>query len=769
MLASRPFYIDLPHLRPGSPNALLFAVVTIAAATALHVELPWFDNLPPFILFYPVVMTVAYLSGTAAGLCAALLATLAAWFFILPPPFSFTIGATKDAAALGLFAVFAASQAILIGTMRAALVRARQTSETLTAVFEANPDAILVVDRHQRIVRVNNRTVELFGHSRDVLMNLPIESLLPERFRSRHVGLRAAYMTDPAPRSMGKGLDLFACRNDGSEFPVDVQIGPVGEGDDAMVIAMIRDITEEMAMTADLLDTRQHQAILEERQRGAEKLRQWADAFENAAFGMCIVDVKTDRFTLINPAFAAMCGMSVDAMRDMPVENVHPPEEKSRVAALMATADRVGHAAAESGYLRGDGETVPVLMNITSVRDAGGAVLYRLKTAIDVTEQRHVEDQLRQAQKMEAIGNLTGGIAHDFNNLLGIVIGNLDLVRPLVNSNGTADAFVGEALEAALRGADLTRRLLAFARRQPLQPKRLEINELVAGIVKLLMRTLGENIEISLALAGDAWPIVADPTQLEASLVNLATNARDAMPQGGRLVIATGNRSVGANDGVAYPEVTPGDYAMIEVTDSGSGMTQAVRERIFEPFYTTKETGKGTGLGLSMVFGFIRQSGGHITVYSEVGAGTTFRLFLPRTAEAANVAVHGPEVQPASAAGETVLSVEDNAALQRVVVQQLRELGYRAIEADSAAAALTLLDREKVDLLFTDIVMPGGIDGVELARQTLGRWPNVKVLLTSGFPEARFNMAAGETRMRLLNKPYRKDDLARMLREVLDA
>src|SRR5579862_3362763 len=273
--------------------------------------------------------------------------------------------------------------------------------------------------------------------------------------------------------------------------------------------------------------------------------------------------------------------------------------------------------------------------------------------ATETSARNQAEARLIQAQKMEAIGNLTGGLAHDFNNLLGIIIGNLDLLRGVLKTRPAAaqeaDELTHEALDAAIRGADLTKRLLAFARRQPLQPEHVNINELVSGMVKLLRRTLGETIEVSLDLSPDMWPVTVDPAQLEASLANLATNARDAMPAGGKLMIATMNRHLDADYSVQNPEVTPGDYAVIEVSDTGSGMLPDVMSRIFEPFFTTKPHGKGTGLGLSMVFGFMKQSGGHINCYSEPGAGTTFRLYLPRTASGTGPADQRTTLQAALA------------------------------------------------------------------------------------------------------------------------
>jgi signal transduction histidine kinase/CheY-like chemotaxis protein len=386
----------------------------------------------------------------------------------------------------------------------------------------------------------------------------------------------------------------------------------------------------------------------------------------------------------------------------------------------------------------------------------------------EIAERRQAEAQLRQAQKMEAVGTLTGGMAHDFNNLLGVVIGNLDMLRGFVKGNATVDELAGEALDAALRGADLTRRLLAFARRQPLQPARIDVNELVDGITKLLSRTLGERIEIEVRLAPDLWPVVADPAQLESALTNLATNARDAMPNGGRLIIATGRRTLDADYALLHPEVVPGEFAMIEVSDTGTGMPADVLSRIFEPFFTTKEQGQGTGLGLSMVFGFIKQSGGHISVYSEPAVGTTFRLYLPRTADVGETATRAVVEETPLGRGDVVLAVEDNAPLRRIVVRQLHELGYRALEAENAAAALVVLEHEHVDLLFSDVVMPGELSGIELARAAVARRPHIKVVLTSGFPGTKIAGSLGEAATaRLLSKPYRKTDLARALRAVL--
>jgi PAS domain S-box-containing protein len=424
----------------------------------------------------------------------------------------------------------------------------------------------------------------------------------------------------------------------------------------------------------------------------------------------------------------------------------------------------------ELNALRKDGSEFPVEINLSPAQTSEGLVV--IAAVRNVSAGKAMEKQLRQSQKMEAIGNLTGGMAHDFNNLLGIIIGNLDLLRGLPGASAVTDPKIdqlaSEALDAALRGADLTKRLLAFARRQSLRPQRINVNELVQGISKLLNRTLGDDIEIKLNLGAEVWPVDADPSQLGASLINIGNNARDAMPNGGVLTIATSNRNLDEDYAAVHPELMAGTYTLIEVSDTGTGIPQEMLNHIFEPFFTTKEQGKGTGLGLSMVFGFVKQSAGHITVYSEVGHGTTFRLYLPR----ATTAAAAPETPAVSGQGghETILAVEDNEGLRRVVVRQLKDLGYRVLEVQDGNAAMKILASEPVDLLFTDIMMPGGMSGYDLARDAVARWPLLKVLLTSGFPETKLNgNGRPPTKMHLLTKPYRKDDLARALRKVLDA
>ncbi len=387
----------------------------------------------------------------------------------------------------------------------------------------------------------------------------------------------------------------------------------------------------------------------------------------------------------------------------------------------------------------------------------------------DTTQRKATEAQLLHAQKMDALGQLTGGLAHDFNNLLLVIMGNLQLLQDRRAGDELVQEFSSQAYEAATRGAELVRSLLAFARRQPLQPRSMNINAVVSTMTKMLSRVLGEQVEISLQLCSDPWPVMIDPVQLEAALANLATNARDAMPRGGRLTIATANQHLDEGYVSLHPDVTMGDYTMLQVSDTGEGIPPETMARIFEPFFSTKEPGRGSGLGLSMVFGFMKQSGGHINVYSEVGVGTTFRLYLPRHHGAVTADVTVAAASPVGG-GETILVVEDDPALRRLAVLQISNLGYRVLEAENATAALALLETgTPVNLLFSDVVMAGKMDGLDLARLVPQRWPKVKIILTSGFPDANIPHHPDDPcAPRLLSKPYRREDMARLLREMLD-
>ena len=382
------------------------------------------------------------------------------------------------------------------------------------------------------------------------------------------------------------------------------------------------------------------------------------------------------------------------------------------------------------------------------------------------------EAQLRHAQKMQAIGQLTGGIAHDFNNMLAVIIGSLDLAkRRLAKGDKDIVKFVDGAMDGARRAATLTQRLLSFSRQAPLVPAVVEVNRLVRGLEELLRRTLGETVSLEFVLGGGLWLTKVDAGEMENVLVNLAVNARDAMPEGGKLTIETLNGHLDEEYAARHSEVVAGQYVVLAVTDTGGGMSAEVAERAFEPFFTTKGAGHGTGLGLSQVYGFVKQSGGHVKIYSETGYGTTVKIYLPRSAaKAAEGKVRIPEALPTGAADELVLVVEDEAPVRRYTVDALRELGYTVRHAASGDEALRLLEQVgNVKLLFTDVVMPG-MSGRQLADKVRAERPELKVLYTTGYTRnAIVHNGVVDADAELLTKPFTVDQLARKVRKVLTA
>ncbi|MGE0180251.1 MAG: CHASE3 domain-containing protein [Sphingomonas sp.] len=412
------------------------------------------------------------------------------------------------------------------------------------------------------------------------------------------------------------------------------------------------------------------------------------------------------------------------------------------------------------------------LAEAITARDALAEANRRLTQEAENREA--AEATLRQMQKVEAIGQLTGGIAHDFNNMLAVVIGSLDLAKQRLDKGEGARAgrLIGNAMEGAQRAARLTSRLLAFSRQQPLDPQPVDCNQLVGGMSEILRRTIGDDVRVETALAGGLWPILVDPGQLENAILNLCINGRDAMPEGGRLVVETANRRLGEDDVAAQPECAVGDYVMIAVSDNGVGMSPEVMGRAIDPFFTTKGAGKGTGLGLSQVHGFIRQSGGHLQIESEPGRGTCIRLFLPRHdgplgADAA--ATDRNEDELPRAEGEVVLVVEDDDRVRHVSTDALRDLGYTVMQAPDAHHALAMLATPSpIDLLFTDVVMPD-VNGRELADRARATRPELKVLYTTGYTkDAIVHDGRLEEGVDLLPKPFTVDQLARKVRQVLD-
>ena len=472
----------------------------------------------------------------------------------------------------------------------------------------------------------------------------------------------------------------------------------------------------------------------------------------------------------LNASYERLVQHPRTTMRGLRVDEVMAPESFATIAPHIDRVLDGTQVSFQQSRRLNDGRNRELAVEYVPHRDAAGVVGGFFSVIRDVTEQKRLEGELRQSQKMEAVGQLTGGLAHDFNNLLSVIVGNLQLLERVCRGDSRAISHVETALRAALRGADLTGRLLAFSRQQVLAPRVLDVNTLVLEMKELIERSLGRSINVRLTLAADLWPIRVDAGQLENSVLNLAINARDAMSDGGELVIETHNVTLDESQAAGPAYVAPGPYVCVAVSDNGTGMPEEVRKRAFEPFFTTKEIGKGTGLGLSMVYGFCEQSGGHAQIASAPCAGTTVSLFFPRAPQSM-IASEASEsrADPLPTGTETILVVEDDDDVRTTAVTSLQSLGYSVYDASSAAAALAVLDRNPViDLMFTDLMLAEGERGLDLVTRVLRERPRVRVLVTSAFAESSVQhqslVASGYP---VLTKPYAMEALAHRIRATL--
>lgn len=447
------------------------------------------------------------------------------------------------------------------------------------------------------------------------------------------------------------------------------------------------------------------------------------------------------------------------------------PEDRARVTASLDSVIRSGEGnwTSEYRFVCADGRALDVVARGLVLRDEAGTPVRVIGSTTNVTELRGLEKKLRQSQKLEAVGQLTGGIAHDFNNLLTIIVGSAEALTEVHANDPRARELAETTLQAAERGANLTNRLLSFARLQALAPQQIDPGQLLSGLEGLIRRTIDEDIEIAIRASADVLPIEADPGQLENAILNLVINARDAMPDGGRLVVEASNVTLAPADLLDYEGMTSGQHVMIAVSDTGCGMPREIAERVFEPFFTTKEVGKGSGLGLSMVWGFVRQSNGHAQIHSEPGKGTTVRLYFPAVSRMEAQGAAQKKSAALMGGTESILVVEDDDLVRDHVVMQLGSLGYRVRQAASAADALDVLNEDdSIDLLFTDVVMPGAMNGKQLADAALLRRPDLKVLFTSGYTEdAIVHQGRLDPGVNLLGKPYRRAELVAKIRQVL--
>ncbi|MEO7664289.1 MAG: PAS domain S-box protein [Candidatus Limnocylindrales bacterium] len=627
-------------------------------------------------------------------------------------------------------------------------------------VLEASPNAVIAVDADATIVYANPQAVRTFGYSRDELLGQSIEMLLPERVAERHVAHRSAFLEHPRARPMGIGLDLAGRRKDGTEFPVEISLSPVQAPDGLRVFATLVDITNRKLAEVRLADSeRRFRAVLE--------------ASPNA---MIAID-EHGLMIYANPQVEVTFGYGRDEVIGEPVEMLLPDRVSARHVThrngFMAqpVARPMGIGLDLSGRRR-DGTEFPVEISLSPVESAEGRQVFA--TVVDITARKAAEGQLLQAQKLESIGRLAGGIAHDFNNMLFAIRGYSEiLIEDLGAASDGFDAAdaatkVAAIADAADRATALTSQLLAFSRQQVVTPRVVDVPEAIRALLPMLRPLIGENIGLDLRTATDTGTIRLDPSQFDQILVNLAVNARDAMPDGGTITIATGNADFDEPYEVKGFDVTAGRYAFLAVTDTGEGMDRETRDRVFEPFFTTKEQGRGTGLGLATIYGIVRQAGGHVWVYSEVGRGSTFKLYFPRVDELATVAA--VPTRGRSRGSGLILLVEDDPSVRAMTQHLLERAGFQVRPVEDGAAALAAIGAttEPFAAVVTDVVMPK-MSGIELAERVHELLPTTALVLLSGYtPETLDLERAMANGAAFIPKPVSGRQLVEAIRDAME-
>jgi PAS domain S-box-containing protein len=615
-----------------------------------------------------------------------------------------------------------------------------------SAVVESSNDAIISQALDGTITGWNGAAERLFGYISVEAVGRHVDIIVPPD--------RRAEVGDLLDR-VGKGeriqqYETSRVHKDGRNVEVSLSVSPIRSVSGEIIGASktARDITESNRTLRALTQE------VEERRRIFETSHDLILVTDPAGN---FIQVSPSAITILGYAPAEMIGHSA-------TEFIHPDDLENTRSEMRAARRGQSKRNFETRYVNKDGK--PVSLNWSGTWSE--PVRRHFFIGRDLTEKQTAEAQMRHVQKMDAIGQLTGGVAHDFNNILTVITGTIGILEEAVAGQPELVSIAKLIDEAAERGASLTKHLLAFARKQPLQPREIDVNALVLEAAKLLHPTLGEQVEIKPLLADDAWTALVDPSQLTTAVLNLALNARDAMPNGGKLALETNNVYLDENYANMHSEVTAGNYVMVAVSDTGAGIPAALLERVFDPFFTTKEVGKGTGLGLSMVFGFVKQSGGHIKIYSEEGHGTSVKMYLPRATGLNQTAAEELVSSNVEGGHEAILVVEDDSMVRRYVVTQIENLGYTTLEAANAAEALKIIDTARIDLLFTDVIMPGTMNGRQLVEEALKRKPSLKVLYTSGYTEnAIVHHGRLDSGVLLLAKPYRKSELARMLRLAL--
>ena len=630
----------------------------------------------------------------------------------------------------------------------------KSLEEELRALRDTIVDGLIVIDVDKSIRSFNRAAEGIFGYRAAEVVGRNVGILMPRGERAAHDGYVDRYLETGDAHVIGRGREVTGRRKDGSTFPMSIYLGEMRFAGERRFLGIVHDLSESRRREDAL---RSHE----------EMLQSIAASLPGPVFR--IVSFPDDRieFPFVSEGLRRVFGLDPEAVQDdadVFLGAIRASDRTGWRSALEASTRDLGPLDHQMRVRGEDGIERWMHAFARPVRHADGTVVWN-GLALDVTDRQSAQAELHQAQKMEAIGQLTGGVAHDFNNLLAVLSMDLEELEALTPPDDERRELIDEARETGRLAAELTQRLLAFARKQPLNPKTIEPAALLIGTAELLHRTLGGAIRIDCSEPGERWRVTVDPVQLENAVINLAINARDAMPDGGILRIATHNTEL---DDV--PGVPPGAYLCVEVADTGTGMPREIAERVFEPFFTTKSHGQGTGMGLSMVYGFVKQSSGHIALESQPGEGTTVRLYFPRTEAPADALDAPPASPPFRIDKRRVLYVEDHSTLRRQTEARLTAMGLSVAGAEDGKAALDLLDRgERFDLLFTDVVMPGGIDGIRLADEARRRIPGIRVLYTTGYADdERLRDAANAPGAALLRKPFAKSALRERLYTLLE-
>ncbi|MGA2359091.1 MAG: PAS domain S-box protein [Terriglobales bacterium] len=635
--------------------------------------------------------------------------------------------------------------------------------------LETLPDAVVAVDRDGTIIQVNSQAQELFGYLRDELIGQKVEVLVPESYRRQHHHHRQNFAAAPKTRRMGADLDLYGRRRNGSEFPVEISLSPVSTENGTFVLSAIRDISDRKRIAEELRRANEelHRRTAEQLGEYRSRLASIIDSSDDAIIGKDLDGI----ITSWNKGAERIYGYTPEEAVGKHISFLVPSERPDEIPGILrkiAQGETIQHY--ESARVTKDGRRLDVSISVSPLRDAKGDIVGASAIARDITAQKRAESQLRQSQKMEAIGRLAGGVAHDFNNVLAIVNACTEFLRDRIDPEAGPAHYIENIKNATERGALLTRQLLAFSRTPEIQPRVLDLNERLKDIGKLLRPLMGDDVEILIVSKSPAAVVEADPGQLDQVVVNLAVNARDAMPNGGKFILET--RATRFDEAFAeqHQNMAAGKYVVLAVSDTGNGMDEATVSRIFEPFFTTKEVGKGTGLGLATVYGIVKQSAGHILVYSELGHGTTFKIYLPCADHKIGIESKPElEIVAPKRQGTTILLVEDDEIMRSLTRQVLQEHGYTVFDADDGKSALEWVESHpgQIDLLLTDVVMRR-MSGPELVERLSASHPNLQVIYMSGYTgeliAEREVLKRGVT---LLEKPFTRTALLNTIHTTL--